>query len=64
MTLLILSMSNDGEVIFRIGKYTYCAWIDTAYYGWIKKWRHRRPGMIINFIKKKWKVERYDEKLF
>ena len=58
MKLLMLSMAKDGEIIFRIGNYTYRAWIDAAHYPYIKKWMYRKPGMVINFIKREGKVER------
>ena len=60
MRLLILSMAKDGEMIFQAGKYQYRARIDTAHYPFIKKWMYRKPGMIMNFIKKKGEVERND----
>jgi hypothetical protein len=58
MKLLMLSMANDGEMIFQINKYRYRVWLDTAYYSYIRKWMHRKPGMIINFIKRKGEVKR------
>ena len=56
--LLILSMANDGEVIFRIDGKQYRAVIDTAHYPEIKKWMYRKPGSVINLIKKHGEVER------
>ncbi len=58
MKLLMLSMTKDGEMIFQIGKYRYSAWIDAAHYPYIRKWMYRKPGMIINFIKREGKVKR------
>ena len=60
MKVIVLSMASNGELIFKIGKYTYRAWVDTAYYGWIKKHINFKPGMVINFIKKRWEVNRYE----
>ena len=60
MRLLMLSMAKDGEIIFQIDKYRYRAWIDAAHFPYIRKWMYRKPGMIINFIKREAKVERDD----
>ncbi len=59
MKLMILSMANDGEVIYRIDdKYNYRAWVDTAHYPTIKKNWVRRPGFVINLIKQIGEVKR------
>ena len=47
--MVILSMASDGEMIFRIGKYVYRAWIDTTHYPHIRACRNNH---VINYIKK------------
>ena len=54
----MLSMAKDGEVIFRVNNYMYKAKVDTANYPYIKKWMYRKPGMILNSIKRNWEVKR------
>ena len=65
MKLLILSMSSDGLIDFRIDdKYNYTARIDTAYYPYIRANWVRNPGKVINFIKQRgsiWKSQKDNE---
>ncbi len=58
MELLILSMSSDGVIDFRIKKYRYRAFIDTTHYPAIRKWMYRKPGKVINLIKRFGRVEK------
>ena len=62
MRLLILSTTKDGEIVFQAGKYQYRVWLDAAHIPFIKKWMYRKPGMIMNFMKRKGTIERYDPK--
>ena len=59
MKLLILAMSNDGIVEYRVDdKYQYECRIDTAHYPFIKKNMYRKPGQVINLLKTLGEVER------